>query len=488
MPSELSRDTWVGLAVGDRLAGKYRVTRIIGRGAMGVVAEALDDADGSRVAIKALRPIPEGQAEATARFLFEAKAAAQMKSVHVARVLDVATLDNGSPYLVTEYLEGHDLAAAIRAESVLPVETAVDYVLQTCLALAEAHSGGIFHGDLKPSNIFLTPTSGETSLVKVLDFGVSKQAPPGADGELWIMKTRAVTGTRLYLAPEQMHATRRIDHHADIWSLGIVLHEALTGQMPFAGASVEEVSATMSSREPARCRTQRPDLPAEIRGGDPPLPREDPGGALRERGRARERPVAVRASQRATHREAHREGACAGDERHRTAPPLQELRPLLPTVRTPWIPTMPTLLTEPGGSDGPPSDISARVTAIPPAPAPASAAVAASKPRVGPPPLPPVTTPLPAPVATVEAKAPTGTAGRLSPPPAEPPAGTVTTPNLAGASRRRSFGAAPRGTRRHAPLGRHRGGRRRGHRGRRRPPRHEVRSNAAGRHQHGPCR
>ncbi len=264
MPSELSRDTWVGLAVGDRLAGKYRVTRIIGRGAMGVVAEALDDADGSRVAIKALRPIPEGQAEATARFLFEAKAAAQMKSVHVARVLDVATLDNGSPYLVTEYLEGHDLAAAIRAESVLPVETAVDYVLQTCLALAEAHSGGIFHGDLKPSNIFLTPTSGETSLVKVLDFGVSKQAPPGADGELWIMKTRAVTGTRLYLAPEQMHATRRIDHHADIWSLGIVLHEALTGQMPFAGASVEEVSATMSSREPARCRTQRPDSPAEI--------------------------------------------------------------------------------------------------------------------------------------------------------------------------------------------------------------------------------
>jgi serine/threonine-protein kinase len=163
-----------------------------------------------------------------------------------------------------EYLEGHDLDTAIAGEGVLPVETAVDYVLQACEALAEAHTAGIVHRDLKPANLFLTQTSDGSTLVKLLDFGISKYTPKGAEAELNMTKTRALMGSPLYMAPEQMRSTRRVDHRADIWSVGIVLHEILTGQMPFVGATLPEVCAAIAADDPIPVRKQRPDLPSGL--------------------------------------------------------------------------------------------------------------------------------------------------------------------------------------------------------------------------------
>jgi serine/threonine-protein kinase len=260
MQGEVARDAWVGLAPGDVVADAYRVTRVISETGTGVVVEAVHEADSRRVAIKAMRPSSEP--DATARFLFEAKAVAQIKSTHVARVLDVATLAGGAPFVVMEYLEGHDLGALVKGAGVLPIGDAIDYVLQACEALAEAHSAGIVHQDLKPSNIFLTMTPEGTTLVKLLDFGISHQG--GAEGELRSTSKRVIVGSPIYMAPEQARSLRKSDLRADIWSLGIILHEILTGQMPFAGATPAEVSASVAADAPIPCRSQRPDVPAAV--------------------------------------------------------------------------------------------------------------------------------------------------------------------------------------------------------------------------------
>ena len=245
------------------VAGKYRITRILGAGGMGLVAEAVHEALGQRVAIKFLRA-QTLQGEATVRFLREAKAAAQMRSEHVARVTDVATLEGGTPYFVMEYLEGRDLDVAVATDGPLPVSTAVDYVLQACQALAEAHVNGIVHRDLKPANLFLTETSDGGVRVKLLDFGISKYVAKGVDAELTMTKTRSLMGTPLYMAPEQMRSLRRVDHRADIWSVGIVLHEILTGQTPFIGDTLPEICAAIAADEPLGLRAHRPELPAEL--------------------------------------------------------------------------------------------------------------------------------------------------------------------------------------------------------------------------------
>jgi len=267
MRGESGTEAWKGLAPGDLVAGKYRVTRILGDGGMGIVAEAVHEKDKHRVAIKVLRPNGEAAAEAAARFLFEAKAAAQMKSVHVAQVLEVSSLENGAPYFVMEYLEGHHLAAAIQKSGALPVATAVDYLLQTCEALAEAHSAGIVHGDLKPSNLFLTQTAEGKTLVKLLDFGISKDPARAGKPESPDVKRatpKSVVGSALYMAPEQLNATRRVDHRTDIWSLGIVMHEILTSHMPFVGKTVAEVSAAVAKDSPIPIRMQRAAVPAAV--------------------------------------------------------------------------------------------------------------------------------------------------------------------------------------------------------------------------------
>jgi serine/threonine-protein kinase len=249
---------------GDIVAGKYKVIRIIGEGGMGVVVEAVHQTLDQRVAIKFHRPQASGNEESIARFLREARAAAQIRSEHIARVSDVATLDGGDPYFVMEFLEGQDLDAVIEADGPLTITTALDYSLQVCEALAEAHALGIVHRDLKPANLFLARRGDGTTIVKLLDFGISKTLPKGDDAELSMTKTRALMGSPLYMAPEQMRSTKRVDHRADIWSLGVLMHEMLTGETPFVGETLPEVCASIAADEPIPLTMKRPDAPFEL--------------------------------------------------------------------------------------------------------------------------------------------------------------------------------------------------------------------------------
>ena len=249
---------------GDVVAGKYKIVRIIGEGGMGIIVEALHQKLDQRVAIKFHRPQASGSDESVARFLREAKASAQIRSEHVVRVTDVAMLDDGTPYFVMEYLEGRDLDAVIQGDGPLTVSAALDYTLQVCEALAEAHSLGIIHRDLKPANLFLSHRVDGTVVIKLLDFGISKTLPKGTEAELNMTKTRALMGSPLYMAPEQMRSTRSVDHRADIWSLGVLMHEMLTGETPFEGETLPEVCSSIAADDPIPLSTKRHDAPSQL--------------------------------------------------------------------------------------------------------------------------------------------------------------------------------------------------------------------------------
>jgi len=187
--------------------------------------------------------------EAIERFLREARASSRLRSEHIAHVFDVGRLSDGTPYMVMEYLEGADLGVTLRKSGALPVETAVLYVLQAMDALAEAHASGIIHRDLKPANLFLTFRSDGMPSVKVLDFGISKIT--GGPQDMEVTKTHAVLGSPHYMSPEQMHSSRDVDPRADVWSLGVILYQLMTGKLPFRGRSVTEVVTVVLSGPPA---------------------------------------------------------------------------------------------------------------------------------------------------------------------------------------------------------------------------------------------
>jgi tRNA A-37 threonylcarbamoyl transferase component Bud32 len=255
---ERGQDT--GMAAGDVLAGKYRVDRVLGQGGMGVVVAAHHLQLDERVAIKFLLPEMLANPEATMRFSREARAAVKIKSEHVARVTDVGVLDNGAPYMVMEYLEGSDLAAVV-ARGALPVEQAVDFLLQACEAIAEAHALGIVHRDLKPANLFLARLPGGIESVKVLDFGISKAASlSGSGGQDSATRTKALMGSPLYMSPEQMQSSRDVDARSDLWALGIILYELLGGSSPFIADTMPELILKIMSTDPAPLRSRRSDV------------------------------------------------------------------------------------------------------------------------------------------------------------------------------------------------------------------------------------
>ena len=205
---------------GDVLAGKYRVERVLGVGGMGVVVAARHLQLDERVALKFLREKVIDEPEIVVRFLREARAVAKLRSDHVVRVRDVGNLENGAPYIVMELLEGETLKERVKRDGALPREQAVDYLLQACSAIAEAHSHGIVHRDIKPTNLFLTFRPDGRALVKVFDFGISKQLPTHADpdAELGMTATTSMLGSPLYMSPEQMVSARNVDARTDIWS------------------------------------------------------------------------------------------------------------------------------------------------------------------------------------------------------------------------------------------------------------------------------
>ncbi|WP_437806595.1 protein kinase domain-containing protein [Sorangium sp. So ce1078] len=255
---------------GQVLAGKYRVERVLGKGGMGMVVAAMHQQLQQRVAMKFL--LPGATQEVVHRFLREARAAVRLKSEHVARVTDVDTLEDGTPYMVMEYLEGVDLSQRIRQAGPLPIDEAVTYILQACEAIAEAHAAGIVHRDLKPANLFLTTAADGSQMVKVLDFGIVKalaDAPgdaTGPDGQpaMALTRTTAIVGSPLYMSPEQLRSARSVDARADIWSMGVVLFQLLTGRLPFETTELVELFAMVTQQPPTSPRAFRPDLPEEL--------------------------------------------------------------------------------------------------------------------------------------------------------------------------------------------------------------------------------
>ena len=250
-------------AEGQLLAGKYRVERVLGQGGMGVVLAARHIHLEERVAIKLMLAEAAFSPEAVARFVREARAAARLESAHVAKVSDVGTLEDGRPYMVMEYLDGADLAHVLASSGPLAVPDAVDYLLQASEAIAEAHSLGIVHRDLKPANLFLTRRRDRTPHVKVLDFGISKVAAT-AGSEQAMTRTSAMMGSPLYMSPEQMTSVRDVDGRSDIWALGIILFELLTGTPPFMGETLPQVCGLVIQSEAPLASSRRPELSPEI--------------------------------------------------------------------------------------------------------------------------------------------------------------------------------------------------------------------------------
>jgi serine/threonine protein kinase len=251
-------------AVGELIAKKYRVEGVVGRGGMGVVVSARHVQLGQTVAIKLLTlpPDEDRREEAIARFLHEAQAAARLQSDHVVRIYDVGQLDDGLPFMVMELLSGKDLGTLLDERGALPEPEAVDYVLQACAGISEAHQNGIVHRDLKPSNLFVTQRSDGLPLLKVLDFGISKQVSDPGSGQAvpTFTNTRTLMGSPNYMSPEQIRDARRVDGRADIWAMGIILQELVTDAPVFHGESFPGVCAAIVADPPMPVRTMRPDV------------------------------------------------------------------------------------------------------------------------------------------------------------------------------------------------------------------------------------
>jgi serine/threonine-protein kinase len=254
------------LQPGQVLAGKYRIDHVLGTGGMGVVVAATHVQLQSRVAIKFLSPDAVRSDAAAARLLREARASANIKSDHVARVIDVGTLETGAPYIVMEHLEGMNLAALLRQRERLPIGEAVTYVLQACDGIAHAHALGIVHRDLKPSNLFVTRRANGSSSVKVLDFGLSKVTEPGGHlpADAHLTSTTDVIGSPVYMSPEQLRSTRDVDARTDIWALGTILFELIAGQPPFRARTLPQLCMLILHSKARSLREVYPDVPPAL--------------------------------------------------------------------------------------------------------------------------------------------------------------------------------------------------------------------------------
>jgi serine/threonine-protein kinase len=223
---------------------------------MGLVVKARHLGLDEEVAIKLLRDDVTIDDETIQRFLREAQAAVRLKSEHVCRITDVGRLENGKPYMIMEYLQGHDIGQMVDQQGGLHPHLAVDLLIQACDAIAEAHSLGIIHRDIKPSNLFVTFRPDGSAILKVLDFGISKSA----NQDLSLTQTQSMLGTPAYMSPEQMRSARKVDNRTDIWSLGSVLYEAVEGHLPFFAESFSEMCVKVAVDNPETMVRMPPEL------------------------------------------------------------------------------------------------------------------------------------------------------------------------------------------------------------------------------------
>jgi serine/threonine-protein kinase len=245
---------------GRSLGGKYRVLRPIGHGGIGSVYEA-EGAGGARVAVKILDRQWAKDEVVAARFAREAKAAGAIASDHIVRVLDGGT-EGGCPYLVMELLDGEDLGARLRRQRHLALDDALGIVEQMLVALVAAHGAGIVHRDLKPDNVLLVARGGASDFVKIVDFGMSKlDRPAGSTKPLPLTRRGVVLGTPLYMSPEQARASADVDARSDVFSVGAILFECLTGRPPFTGETYEQVLLRICMEDAPDVRRWAPEVP-----------------------------------------------------------------------------------------------------------------------------------------------------------------------------------------------------------------------------------
>ena len=248
------------LQPGTLLQGKYRVEHVLGEGGMGIVVAAVHLGLDQRVALKILRPEMRRLPEVVERFQREARAASKIEGAHVAKVLDVGALDDGTPFMVMEHLEGSDLSSVRRSGRPLPPAIAVGYLIEACEAIVEAHGLGIIHRDIKPANLFLAKKRSGKTEIKVLDFGISKLGGPG-EADAGLTGSAVAMGSAEYMSPEQMLSARDVDLRADIWSLGVCLYELCTARGPFSGASLGDTCAQVIHGAPKPPRELVPQIP-----------------------------------------------------------------------------------------------------------------------------------------------------------------------------------------------------------------------------------
>jgi serine/threonine protein kinase len=264
--SEADRSFPPGVELGQVLAGKYRLDHVLGVGGMGVVIAATHVSLELPMAIKFMSPAMMSDGLGIRRFLLEARAAARIRSEHVVRIFDVASLPDGAPYIVMEKLDGIDLGQLLEQRGWLPLAEAIDYVLQAAEAVAEAHAAGIVHRDLKPSNLFCSRRVDGSPLIKVLDFGVSKLLR----GSQVALRSEAstgphvVVGSPVYSAPEQLRAPSSVDARADVWALGVILYELVAGRPPFRGDDFVGICAKVENAPVEPLRMLRPEVPPEF--------------------------------------------------------------------------------------------------------------------------------------------------------------------------------------------------------------------------------
>ncbi len=242
------------------MADRFEVVRALARGGMADLYEAIDKTTDERVALKVLREELSKEPEVITRFNREARAAGAIRDPNVAEVFECGTTEKNRPFIVMELLEGNDLARELDMRGVLPAEEAVKLIIEACQGMIAAHEAGIVHRDLKPSNLFLAHQGGRRVL-KVLDFGISKFVAAADEN---VTLTKALFGSPLYMSPEQFRSAKAADQRSDVWSLGVIFYELLTGLPPFVAENAPAVGLAITKDPHLPPSERRPSLSKSV--------------------------------------------------------------------------------------------------------------------------------------------------------------------------------------------------------------------------------